>query len=257
MMSNQPKINAEMIADCVQHFRASKPHVHCITNGVAQNFTANVLLATGATPSMTVSVAEVASFVEMADALLINLGTLDPERNRSVHIAAKTANILEKPWAVDPVFVQASPSRLELARFLLDLKPSLVRCNLAEGRALFDDELELKNLSKLSSNMSVALAITGREDLVQVSHRNQKILNGHPLMDRVTTMGCALTAIIVGFMSVEEDPVLAITSSLVLFGLSGEVAGKKSQGPGSFALSFLDALHNLDSDQIVQGAKFK
>ena len=55
------------------------PRVHCITNQVAQTFTANMLLALGAQPSMTISPEEIAHFVARADALLVNLGTFDAE----------------------------------------------------------------------------------------------------------------------------------------------------------------------------------
>ena len=53
MAENPPDITGQHLADCVERFRAVRPHVHCITNSVAQHFTANVLLAAGATPSMT------------------------------------------------------------------------------------------------------------------------------------------------------------------------------------------------------------
>lgn len=257
MTTNQPEITVEQIAECVAHFRASKPHVHCITNIVAQNFTANVLLAAGATPSMTVAVAEVGSFVEMADALLINLGTLDPERMRSVHIAVEQAKQSNKPWALDPVFVQASPSRLELAKFLLENSPSLVRCNAGEGKALFGDTFNAAHLYDLKDLAATSLTVTGKEDRVWASGQSISVGNGHPLMDRITAMGCALTALMVGFMAVEENEALAITSALIMFGLAGEVAGENSNGPGSFTPAFLDALHNLKDEEIKQGAKFR
>jgi len=45
----------ERAAALVGALRARAPRIHCITNGVAQAFTANVLLAAGAVPSMTTS----------------------------------------------------------------------------------------------------------------------------------------------------------------------------------------------------------
>ena len=39
---------------CSTRLRARRPRVHCITNSVAQTFTANVLLAVGCVPSMTI-----------------------------------------------------------------------------------------------------------------------------------------------------------------------------------------------------------
>src|SRR3979411_2352853 len=74
-------------ADILARIRARRPRVHCITNAVAQNFTANMLLAAGAVPSMTIASDEIADFVARADALLVNLGTLDPERRGAIEIA--------------------------------------------------------------------------------------------------------------------------------------------------------------------------
>ena len=41
---------AGIAADILARVRARAPRIHCITNAVAQNFTANVLLAAGALP---------------------------------------------------------------------------------------------------------------------------------------------------------------------------------------------------------------
>ncbi len=46
-----------------------------MTNDVVQTFTANVLLAVGASPAMVIDPREAAQFAAIADALLINVGT--------------------------------------------------------------------------------------------------------------------------------------------------------------------------------------
>ena len=79
-------------ADVIERVRAHSPRVHCITNAVAQNFTANVLLAAGARPSMTIAPEEVGSFVASADALLVNLGTFDAARREATDTALEVAS---------------------------------------------------------------------------------------------------------------------------------------------------------------------
>src|SRR5919198_4142346 len=101
----------DIAADIFARLRARSPRVHCITNAVAQNFTANVLLAAGAVPSMTISPDEIAEFVERSDALLINLGTLDRGRRESVEAAIEQATDEHRPWVLDPVFVDRSQRR--------------------------------------------------------------------------------------------------------------------------------------------------
>src|SRR5580704_15833883 len=97
-----PRDLPAIAADVLARIRARRPRVHCITNAVAQNFSANMLLAAGAVPSMTIAADEIAEFVSRADALLVNLGTLDPERRAAIELAVTTAGA-RVPWVLDPV----------------------------------------------------------------------------------------------------------------------------------------------------------
>jgi hydroxyethylthiazole kinase len=74
-----------------------------------------------------------------------------------------------------------------------------------------------------------------------------KITNGDPLMGQVTAMGCAGSALLCAALAVERDPWLATVAALAMFGVAGEVAGRDADGPGSFAVAIIDALHALDS----------
>src|SRR5258707_1928367 len=98
LVSNLP----EFAADILARLRARSPRVHCITNAVAQNFTANALLAVGAVPSMTVPPDEIAEFVARADALLGNLGTLDQEPRQAAHIAIEVERDELRPPVLGP-----------------------------------------------------------------------------------------------------------------------------------------------------------
>ena len=245
MAENPPDITGQHLADCVERFRAARPHVHCITNSVAQHFTANVLLAAGATPSMTIAAEEITDFVNMADALLINLGTMDGERIRAVDLAVAAASQGQKPWALDPVFVQASPIRLALAQKLLASTPTLVRCNKGEYDALFPGDA--------MPAAGTTIALTGKTDLVRNTSGSVTLANGSPLMDRVTTMGCALNALAIGFLAVEDNHLLATSAALGLFALAGEKAEQEADGPGTFVPHFLDALATLSHKDIAEG----
>ena len=257
MVQNTSRIDGSRIALCVDRFRKARPHVHCITNTVAQHFTANVLLAAGGTPSMTIAKEEVAAFVTMADALLVNLGTMDEQRSSAVKAAVATAKSLNKPWALDPVFVQASPIRLRLAKQLLAQSPNLVRCNTGEAEALFDQNISIDTLNQLATHSATIIALTGKSDIVSSSLPPVSIHNGSAVMAAITAMGCALTGLIAGFLAVEDDNRLATVSAIVFFGLAGELAETASRGPGTFVPHFLDALSNLSRDEISTGAKLQ
>src|SRR6476620_8947833 len=123
-------------ADILQRLRERRPRVHCITNAVAQAFTANMLLAAGAVPSMTIALREVKAFAARADAVLVNLGTFDPERQQASLAAIAVANKSGIPWVLDPVFIERSPPRAAFAKKLLAGKPRALRLNAAEFGAL-------------------------------------------------------------------------------------------------------------------------
>src|SRR4051794_33635341 len=120
--------------------RERRTRVHAITNTAAQALTANLLLAAGGTPSLTTSPDEITGFAARADALLVNLGTLDSDRRASIPWAVATVRAQGKPWVLDPVFVDASSPRLELARLCLAGKPCVVRCNSSEFAILSGEE---------------------------------------------------------------------------------------------------------------------
>src|SRR5689334_10285803 len=123
---------ADIAADVLARIRGRVPRVHCITNSVAQQFTANVLLAAGAIPSMTFSADEIGAFVARADALLVNLGTFDAERRDATTTALEVANEEGVPWVLDPVFIDRSEPRAAYAKSLIGQKPGAIRLNAGE-----------------------------------------------------------------------------------------------------------------------------
>ncbi len=245
----------DTVSDIIARLRERRPVVHCITNAVAQRFTANVMLAVGAIPAMTIAPEEIAEFVGRADALLINLGTLDAGRCEAADIAIATAKAGRVPWVLDPVFVDRSPPRADFARSLLADAPNVVRLNAAEFRTLAGTEPEGEGLAAFSREHQTVCALTGKIDRVADATRLATIENGDPLMERVTAMGCAASALTAACLAVEPDPWLAAIAALTMFGVAGEVAAERSRGPGSFATEFVDALYLLDRETLVARAK--
>jgi hydroxyethylthiazole kinase len=232
--------------------RDRRPRVHCITNAVAQAFTANVLLAVGAIPSMTLSPDEIRPFVAGADALLVNLGTFDAERRTAVAAALETATAEARPWVLDPVFVERSQPRADYARGLLGARPRAIRLNAPELAALSDDDI-----GGFARATGATIGLTGARDIVTDGARQATIANGHGLMTRVTAMGCAASAVTAAFLAIEPDAFIATTAALAAFGVAGEVAGERARGPGSFAAEMLDALHGLDAETLTVRARIQ
>ncbi|WP_430511739.1 hydroxyethylthiazole kinase [Pannonibacter phragmitetus] len=233
-------------AEVLDKIRKSAPRVHCLTNAVAQAFTANVLLALGAIPSMTISPEEVPFFTASAQALLVNLGTLDEARKEAANRAISIAAGEGKPWVLDPVFADRSPPRLTEARRLLALRPTLLKINAGELAALGGGASVLE----LSRQLGLPVAMTGAVDDISNGTQSLHLANGHPLMGKVTATGCAAGAVAAAALAVEPDPLVSAAAALSIMAIAGEIAAVAAAGPGSFVPAFLDALYGLDAPQI-------
>lgn len=235
--------------------RERGPRVHCITNAVAQNFTANVLLALGAVPSMTIDAEEIAAFVRGADALLVNLGTFDRERRPATDIAVETALQRAVPWVLDPVFIDRSEQRAAYAAGLVARGPKAVRLNHAEFAALAGRQPSRDALAEYARAKGTVVALSGDTDLVADGEHVTAIANGDALMARVTAMGCAGSALVAACLAVEPDAMRAVAAGLAFIGVAGEVAAAEARGPGSFAVAMIDALYRLDGPTLAARAK--
>ena len=242
-------------AALLDRLRARGPRVHCITNAVAQNFTANALLAAGCLPSMTLSAEEIGAFVAGADALLVNLGTFDRERREATEIAVQAAAQANVPWVLDPVFIDRSPARAEFACALVARGPRAVRLNAAEFSAFAGSEPTRGALAAYARSTNTVVGLSGETDWVSDGERLAAIANGHRLMAKVTAMGCAASALTAACLAVEPDPFRAAAAALIVIGVAGEVAAEKAQGPGSFAAAIFDALYALGEQTLKARAR--
>jgi hydroxyethylthiazole kinase len=222
--------------------RQSRPRVHCLMNTVVQKFVADGLAALGAIPSMTSSPEEVEAFTRRADALVVNLGTLEDERRAAIRLATAVVCDADKPWIIDPVHCDYSPSRLAFARELIASGPSVVRGNASE--------------MDIVGNANRALRIkTGAVDELTLDRHTIRVENGHPFMAQVTGTGCLSGALIAAFMAVEPDRLKAATGALLTSGIAAEIAAERSSGPGTFEALFRDALAALRPEDIIVNAR--
>jgi len=242
-------------SDILARLRHRGPRVHCITNTVAQNFTANVLLAVGCVPSMTLSPEEIGPFVSGAQALLVNLGTFDAERREATTIAVETAVSHKLPWVLDPVLVDRAPARAAFARELIGRRPTVVRLNHTEFAALAGNKPSSSEAVAYARANGIVVGLSGETDLVTDGEQIASITNGHPLMTKITAMGCAGSAVVAACLTVESDAIRAAVAALAIVGIAGELAAEKSSGPGSFATAIIDALYSLDGPMVSARAK--
>ncbi|PIT53527.1 hydroxyethylthiazole kinase [Snodgrassella alvi] len=254
-MSVVKPLQAAQAMPFIKRVKDQRPLVHCITNDVVQNFTANVLLAIGASPAMVIAEQEVTAFVNVANSLLVNIGTINNNTAKSMLLAAAETQKKQLPWVLDPVAVgSALIYRLDIAHQLLLLKPTVVRGNASEILALSGQnssskgpdsqdstESALNAANLLAQKYQTIIAITGDVDYVTDGHNTYSIAGGDINLTKVTGTGCSLSAMVAAFIAVSTDALLATASACYMMKQAGELANKQ-QGLGTYAVSLLDQL---------------
>jgi len=244
--------------EALARLREHRPLVQCVTNAVVTGFTANALLALGATPAMVDLPGEAGAFAAVADGSLVNVGTPHAEQRDGAREVAAAS----RAWVLDPVAVGALPVRTALARELLAAGPAVVRGNASEvmalagagqgGRgvdALHGTDAARHVAEELARTSGAVVAVSGEVDLVTDGTTALRVHGGSELLTRVTGGGCSLGATTAAFLGVCAPLPAAVAAALV-HKLAAERAAATAAGPGSFAVAFLDALASLTPDDV-------
>jgi len=259
-------IKPEQIWENIRKIRETSPVVHNITNYVVMNNTANALLALGASPVMAHAEEEVSDMVGIAGVLVINIGTLSRPWVKSMGLAMKAARKKGIPVVFDPVGAGATPYRSRTVRELVKkATPEIIRGNASEIMAMADGMTRTKGVDSLASShhaldvatqlgldLGAVICISGEIDYVVNAERVVQVQNGHPMMPKVTGLGCTATALCGAFAAVDEDFVMAAVCAMAVMGIAGEMAGENCPGPGSFQVRFLDALYSLTEGDMAR-----
>ncbi len=248
----------------LESLRRNAPLVHCVSNLVSLAFVADALLAAGASAVMAHDESEVEEITSRADALALNIGTLTPRRLSAMVAAGRRASVMGKPVVMDPVGVGAAAARSAAARRLMATTAiRMIRGNASEiiclaggdaGRGVdarhpvAQAQARARSLAK---SCAIPIAVTGEVDFVTDGVRAARIANGHPLMSRITGCGCAATALVAAFMTVDQDVTRATATALAYLGLAGEKAARCAAGPGAFRPALLDALYALTPERLA------
>lgn len=259
----QPDLHCRALAAHTLHqFRTLCPLTHCMTNEVVQSFTANTLLALGASPAMVIEPEEASQFAAIASALLINVGTLTESRAIAMRAAVEQALRANTPWTLDPVAVGALAFRRRFCLDLLALQPAAIRGNASEilalagmnggGRGVDTTDtpaVALPAAQALARQVGTVVVVTGEVDYVTDGQRTVGVNGGDPLMTRVVGTGCALSAVVAASCALRGDRLDNVASACSWMKQAGQIATEQSTGPGSFVPAFIDALYNLTAQE--------
>lgn len=272
---------AQKVVELLNRLKNKKPLIHNITNYVTVNDCANILLAIGASPIMADDLKEAEDITSIASALVINIGTLNERTIESMIASGKKANELNIPVVLDPVGAGASLFRNETTkRILEEIKISVLRGNMSEIKFIAGLESETKGVDasesdlksdsdegirvakSLAKRFNCTVAITGVCDIVSDGEKSVTIENGTKMLSNVTGTGCMTTALVGGYLGAyetKEDLFIAAVSGIVSMGICGEIAEERagSIGLGSFHMAIIDAVSNLDEEDLLKRSKIK
>lgn len=267
-------LSVQDIWNDVAAVRKTAPLVHSITNLVVMSYNANALLALGAAPVMAHAREEVEEMVAIAGALVLNIGTLQPEWVEAMKLAAKKAASLNKPIILDPVGAGATSYRNRtITELLVMAKPAVIRGNASEIMSVSGLDSATKGVESLQSSEAAidaaktlarkidgTVCVSGATDIITDKNGKTAFLqNGHPWMTKITGTGCSATAMIGAFTAVQPDYWRATVSAMAYLGVVGEFATeevqKKNRGVGSLQIKILDALQLMPEKEFMARLK--
>ncbi len=251
--------------ELVSKLRSERPVIHHLTNYVTAESCADICLAAGGSPIMADEPEEMEEIVKGADAVLINIGTLNLTKMIAMESAAEYAVMKGIPVILDPVGVMGSSLRLAFALKLLEKNLiNIVRGNFSECDALLRGVCEGRGVDSLdegepegealrvakaaAEKFSCVFAVTGAVDHISNGKQALVLNNGHPLLQDITGSGCMTSTLVACCAAVADDMLAAAALGVVIMGQSAELAAnflEKKDGPGSFKVRLLDCVYHV------------
>ncbi|MDR0316764.1 MAG: hydroxyethylthiazole kinase [Treponema sp.] len=267
---------SQIYVDLLKKVRENKPLVHHITNYVTVNDCANITLAIGASPVMADAIEEAADISAIAQALVLNMGTLNARTVASMIAAGKSANKKGIPVVFDPVGAGASSFRNETAALIIkEIKLGVIRGNISEIRFVAGLGSQTKGVDasesdlaggnagqtakELAQKLGCVVVVSGAVDTVSDGTKIILVENGHPMLGNLTGTGCMCSSLIGSFCGAAPDELLyASATAMMSMGIAGELAythaGQK--GNGSFRAALHNAISLMDGQTLEKKAKF-
>ena len=265
----------------LEKVRLEEPLVQCITNFVTVNDCANILLASGASPTMAMDIREVEESVEKVQALVCNMGAI--EHIDSMILAGKRANELGIPVVLDPVGAGGTTLRREAIKKLIrEVKFSVIRGNASEIKSIAgmssigsgvdvskEDVVSEETLDRdiqifetLARSIHTVIAVSGKIDVVTDGQQTILIRNGCPTMARITGSGCMVTTLIGGFCGAQKEDIFqAACAAMIVMGIAGEIADQRriklKTGNATFRNDLIDAIFNITEKEIEENENYE
>jgi hydroxyethylthiazole kinase len=262
----------------LQQVVAEAPLIESVTNAVTIADVAAVIRQWGALPVMADDVREIDAMVAAAEAVHLNMGTVDADGETALCAAAEAAATHEIPYVFDPVGVGATPTRTAVATAVIETAPpAIIKGNHAEVSALAGVDAEVRGVEAVGTYTAIAetaqayaaatdavIVASGETDVVATADRVVTVTGGDPMLGRVVGTGCMLGGTLAALAASASEPMEAAVAGTVAFGRAAEMAmsGRYGPiaGPASFKTRFVDAVAGMQEasvgavdDRITEG----
>ena len=286
MINNENEI-LKKIPDTLNKFKTTTPLTQCITNFVTVNDCANAILALGGSPIMADDPQEVEEIVNIANALVINIGTVRKEQIEAMKLRSAQANKTNTPITIDPVGVGISKVRNDTTLDLIEnYDVAAIRGNITEIKTISkliniiddtntakgvdvcdDDVITEENLklngeiiAKTAEKLNTVILASGPIDILSDGKTTIAIYGGDEMMPLITGSGCMLSSL-VGSCAGAVDPFNGTLLAILAMNKAGEKARAKvdenNLGTGSFRTFLIDALYQTDAEELVNESKIR
>ena len=286
MINNESQILGK-IEETLKNIQEKNPLTHCITNRVTINDCANASLAIGGSPLMAEDADEMEEIVTIANALVINIGTLKHPQIEAMKISSAQANKTNIPITLDPVGVGVSKLRNNTTIDLINnYNISAIRGNITEIKTIAklfnvtdetntakgvdvcnDDIITKDNLkangkiiAKTAEKLNTVILASGPIDILSDGKTTIAIYGGDEMMPLITGSGCMLSSI-VGSCIGATNPFDGTLLAILAMNKAGEKARAKvdeeNLGTGSFRTLLIDALYKTDAEELSNESKIE
>lgn len=267
-----PERETALLPQAVAAIRRQRPLVHMITNLVSMNACAQSVKALGASTLFAHDAEEAVEATRAADVVVINIGTSVPGVGDTALRVAAACGEAGIPVVLDPVGVAATSYRRALVSALLETGAvSAVSGNAAETAFLAGIGATARGADALSTEVpaheiavaaaaatGAVIAVSGAVDYVADATRLVAIDNGHPMMGQVVGTGSARSAVLGALLAVApHTPFQAVATGVCVFGVAGERAAQRSDGPGHFLAALHNALAALGDADVTDAARVR
>lgn len=258
------------VGEAFDNIRQKHPMIHQITNYVVMNQTANATIHVGASPVMAHVTEEVEEMVSLANALVINCGTLSEPWVAGMSLAGKRANEIGVPIVFDPVGIGATTYRTNtISKLLGSLDIAILKGNSGEIGTINNEEVQVRGVDSLTGvvnpsetvrklaknrNRIAVVALSGPTDYVSDGHKIALIKNQCNKLNQLTGMGCTVSALMACFTAVTDDYFVAAVGGFTLMSVCAELASKDEtvHGAASFQVALFDRLSNITGNELEQ-----